>query len=201
MTAPETVLSFWLDDLGPKRWYESSPQLDQEIRDAFLPAYESACEGTYGLWLTYPTGTLAYIILMDQFPRNMFRDTARAYRTDRSALAAAKAAIHRGWDFRIDEPARQFFYLPLMHSENLCDQDRCVRLIHERMPHSGSSNLLHARAHRDVIREFGRFPHRNECLGRVSSQAELAFLGAGGYGATVRAVQKADSASGARASA
>ncbi|MEM6578865.1 MAG: DUF924 family protein [Pseudomonadota bacterium] len=194
MTAPEDVLSFWLDKVGPKGWYEASPELDQDIREGFLAAYESACEGTYALWLTYPTGTLAYLILMDQFPRNMFRDAARSFATDRHALAAAKAAIHRGWDMRIDEPARQFFYLPLMHSENLCDQDRSVRLILERMPQTGASNLLHARAHRDVIRRFGRFPHRNACLGRSSSQAEKAFLDNGGYGAAVRAIQSNDGA-------
>lgn len=192
MTAPEDVLSFWLDDVGPKRWYEAAPDLDHDIRERFLTAYENACEGTYALWLTYPGGTLAYLILMDQFPRNMFRDAARAFAMDRHALAAAKAALHRGWDMRIDEPARQFFYLPLMHSENLCDQDRSVRLILERMPETGASNLLHARAHRDVIRRFGRFPHRNDCLGRPSSQAETAFLAAGGYGATVRALQAGD---------
>ena len=90
---------------------------------------------------------------------------------------------------RVDEPARQFFYLPLMHSENLCDQERCVRLICERMPETGASNLLHARAHRDVIRDFGRFPHRNESLGRASTQQEVAFLAQGGYGAVVRALQ------------
>ena len=95
---------------------------------------------------------------------------------------------------RIDEPARQFFYLPLMHSENLCDQDRCVRLICERMPGEGGSNLLHARAHREVIRRFGRFPHRNAALGRASSASEAAFLKAGGYGGVVRDLQKADAA-------
>ncbi|MEM9910831.1 MAG: DUF924 family protein [Pseudomonadota bacterium] len=195
MTAPEEVLSFWLDKVGPKGWYETSDQLDQDIRDTFTKAYENACEGTYALWLTYPSGTLAYLILMDQFPRNMFRGEARAFATDRPALAAAKAAIHRGWDIRIDEPARQFFYLPLMHSENLCDQERCVRLLLERMPETGASNLLHARAHRDVIREFGRFPHRNAALGRTSSQAEEDFLASGGYGSVVRALQSGEAAS------
>jgi len=189
MTAPEEVLSFWLDTVGPKQWYEASPDLDEDIRNRFLAAYENACEGTYGLWLTYPSGTMAYLILMDQFPRNMFRGEARAFAMDRPAVAAAKAAIHRGWDMRIDEPARQFFYLPLMHSENLCDQDRSVRLILERLPETGASNLLHARAHRDVIRRFGRFPHRNACLGRASSQAETAFLADGGYGSIVRGLQ------------
>jgi uncharacterized protein (DUF924 family) len=143
------------------------------------------------LWLTYPAGTLAYVILTDQFPRNMFRGEARAFATDRAGLRAAKVAIGRGWDMRIDEPARQFFYLPLMHSENLCDQERCVRLICERMPEHGPYNLLHARAHREVIRRFGRFPYRNAVLDRVSTTPERSFEAEGGYGALVREVREA----------
>ncbi|WP_135503351.1 DUF924 family protein [Roseovarius aestuariivivens] len=194
MTAPEEVLSYWLDEIGPKGWYEGSSELDAEIRNKFEAAWRNAAEGTFGLWLTYPSGTLAYIILMDQFPRNMFRDDGLAFSTDKQALAAAKAAIHRGWDMRIDEPARQFFYLPLMHSENLSDQDRCVRLICERLPETGASNLLHARAHREVIRRFGRFPYRNEALSRPSSGSEADYVEGGGYGRTVRELQKEDAA-------
>jgi uncharacterized protein (DUF924 family) len=90
---------------------------------------------------------------------------------------------------KIDEPARQFFYLPLMHSENLADQDRCVRLVLTRLPETGVSNLLHAKAHREVIRRFGRFPHRNAALGRSDTPAEAAFLASGGYGAVVREIK------------
>ncbi|MFN3210967.1 MAG: DUF924 family protein [Roseovarius sp.] len=194
MTAPEDILNFWLDEVGPKGWYEVSDKLDQTIRDRFLDVYERASEGANSLWLTYPSGTLAYVILLDQFPRNMFRDSGQAFATDKVALAAAKAAINKGWDTRIDAPARQFFYLPLMHSENLCDQDRCVRLICERMPEAGEQNMLHARAHREVIRRFGRFPHRNAALGRSSSGAEKAFMDDGGYGSAVRELQAADAA-------
>ncbi len=194
MATPEDVLSYWLDEVGPKGWYDASDALDADLRERFQDAWENAREGTFGLWLTYPNGTLAYIILMDQFPRNMFRDHALSFSTDRSALAAAKAAIHRGWDTRIDPPARQFFYLPLMHSENLCDQDRCVRLICDRMKGDDGSNLLHARAHREVIRRFGRFPHRNSALGRSNSGKEDFFLASGGYGSIVRELQKADAA-------
>lgn len=189
MTGPQDILEFWLDEIGPKGWYESSDALDATIREKFLDAWQAACEGTFSLWLTYPSGALAYIILMDQFSRNMFRDESKAFSSDRIALAAAKSAIERGWDMRIDEPARQFFYLPLMHSENLCDQDRCVRLICERMPQAGASNLLHARAHREVIRRFGRFPHRNASLGRSDTPNEKVFLASGGYGAIVREYQ------------
>ena len=116
-----------------------------------------ASEGGLTSWRQTPEGRLAEIIVLDQFPRNMYRDEGKAFRTDRAALAAAKSAIDRGWDLKIDEPARRFFYMPLMHSENLCDQDRCVRLMHERMPAHGAATLLHARAHREVIRQFGRF--------------------------------------------
>ncbi len=194
MAAPEDVLSFWLDDVGTDKWYQSDKALDDKIRERFLQTWQSARNGTCGLWLTYPTGTLAYIILMDQFPRNMFRNEGAAFATDKHAVAAAKAAIHRKWDLRIDEPARQFFYLPLMHSENLCDQERCVRLIMERMPDADPGHMLAARAHREVIRMFGRFPYRNEALGRTSTAPEKAYLAGGGYGETVRMLQKADAA-------
>lgn len=189
MVQVDDVLSFWLDDLRPEDWYATDEAIDQRIRDRFLSAWQEAEEGAYGLWLTYPAGALAYIILTDQFPRNMFRGTGRAFATDRSALAAAKAAIDRKWDLRIAEPARQFFYLPLMHSENLCDQNRCVRLMHERMPETGASNMLHAQAHREVIRLFGRFPYRNEALKRRFTASEQAYVDQGGYGATVRQLE------------
>ena len=136
MAAPEDVLSFWLDEVGPDGWYKQDDALDEEIRTRFLHAWEGARQGNYSLWLTYPSGSLAYIILTDQFPRNMFREDGRAFSTDRAAIAVAKAAIDKGWDVKIDEPARQFFYLPLMHSENLCDQERCVRMMFDRMPGS-----------------------------------------------------------------
>ncbi len=194
MVAPEEVLSFWLDELGESDWYNPSSELDAEIRRRFEPAWQEARAGAWGLWLTYPSGTLAYIILTDQFPRNMFRGEARAFATDKPALAAAKFAIERKWDLRIDEPGRQFFYLPLMHSENLCDQDHCVRLICERLSEGASDNLLHARAHREVIRMFGRFPYRNEALGRSTTEPEKAFAERGGYGATLRALQAAEAA-------
>jgi len=191
MVAPEDVLSFWLDEVGPKRWYEASDPLDQMVRDRFEPAWHKAQEGAYGLWLTYPTGTLAYIILTDQLPRNMFRGDAQAFASDQPALAASKVAIKRGWDMKVDEPARQFFYLPLMHSENLCDQERCVRLMCERMPVHGPENLLHARAHREVIRQFGRFPYRNAALSRPSTAVERDYVAEGGYGATLRRFKEA----------
>ena len=194
MANPEEILAFWLDEIGPDGWYSGGEELDERIKTKFLETYERACDGALSLWLTYPSGTLAYIILTDQFPRNMFRGTARCFAADGIALATAKMAIQKGWDQRIDEPARQFFYLPLMHSECLVDQDRAVRLIMTRMPKKGSGNLIHAKAHREVIRKFGRFPYRNEALGRDTPQAEVEYLEAGGYGATVRELQATEAA-------
>ncbi len=186
MENPEDVLSFWLDEVGPAGWYVASDALDATIRDRFMETWREAMAGACGLWLTYPAGTLAYLIVTDQFSRNMFRNDARAFVADRSARAAAKSAINRDWDLRIDEPARQFMYMPLVHSENLIDQDRAIRLFFSRMPETGADNLLHAKAHREVIRRFGRFPFRNDALGRKTSTAEANFLAQGGYAALVR---------------
>ncbi|NRA99865.1 MAG: DUF924 domain-containing protein [Rhodobacteraceae bacterium] len=188
MVNPEDILAFWLDEKTPEDWYSGAPELDAEIKERFFGAWEQARQGALSLWLTYPSGTLAYIILTDQFSRNMFRGTSQAFEMDRAALAAAKQAISKGWDMRIDEPARQFFYMPLMHSECLVDQDRSVRLFVTRMPETGHKNLLHAKAHREVIRLFGRFPYRNDALDRETPATEAAYLADGGYGATVRAL-------------
>ncbi|MEL7262753.1 MAG: DUF924 family protein [Pseudomonadota bacterium] len=192
MVGPDEILAFWLDACSPEQWYTRDDALDQTIRDRFQSTWEAAREGSFSMWLTYPNGALAYIILTDQFPRNMFRDDARAFALDRASLAAAKSAIGKGWDLRIDEPARQFFYMPLEHSENLCDQDRAVRLICERI--EDPVKLLHARAHREVIRQFGRFPHRNAALSRKTTEPEQAHLEAGGYGAVVRSLEHAEAA-------
>jgi len=180
------IRDFWLDEVGPKGWYVVDDTLDQSIRDRFLHVWEEAIEGGCGLWLTDPKGALAYLILTDQFPRNMFRGDGRSFATDRSARAAAKAAIDRDWDRAIGEPARQFFYMPLMHSENLVDQDRGVRLIHSRLENEGGSTLVHAKVHRSIIRQFGRFPFRNAVLDRTTTQAEQQFMDDGGYGAAFR---------------
>lgn len=189
MTNPEDVLAYWLDKLGPENWYKGGDALDQEIRDKFLNAWQETMDGCNSLWLTHASGTLAYIILTDQFARNMFRDTAKAFASDKLARAAAKSAIAKGWDLRIDGTARQFFYTPLLHSENLCDQERCVRLMKTRMDDPEGLNLLHARAHREIIRRFGRFPFRNKALSRSSTQQETAFIQDGGYGHIVEALK------------
>ena len=187
---PEKVLSFWLDETDPKQWYNSPKGLDNAILQEFYPTWVSIMEGKFGMWLTYPSGSLAYILVLDQFSRNMFRGSSKAFSSDFVALAAAKQAIKHKFDLAIDEPGRQFFYLPLMHSESLQDQERCIRLMHERMPLEGMNNLLHARAHREVIRKFGRFPTRNEALSRKNTAHEADYMKNGGYGMTYTQLAK-----------
>ncbi|MBK5928065.1 DUF924 family protein [Rhodobaculum claviforme] len=189
--AAHDILAFWIDEVGPEGWYSADPDIDAAIRDRWEDLWKRARCGLLEHWLASPRGALAYIILTDQFPRNMFRDDARAFATDAHALNAAIKMIWRRWDMRLPEPERQFFYLPLMHSESQSDQDRCVRLMITRMPDTGFENLLHARAHREVIRRFGRFPHRNGVLSRPCTTAETRFLDDGGYGAVVRALRAA----------
>lgn len=188
MVSPDQVLAFWLEEIGPKGWYQGGEALDTQIRDRFGPAWAEARDGAYGLWLTSARECLAYLILTDQFSRNMHRGSGLAFATDRSARAVAKHAIERDWDLRIAEPERQFYYMPLMHSENLTDQDRCVRLMATRMTEDQGSGLRHACAHRHIIRQFGRFPFRNAALGRKSTAAETAWIETEGYAAALRQV-------------
>ncbi len=189
MLNPDDVTDFWLEEVGPKGWFLVDAALDTDIRDRFQGAWEEARDGAYADWKLRPATLLSYLILLDQFPRNMFRGSGQAFATDKMARCAAKKAIDSKWDMKVGEPVRQFFYLPLMHSECLADQERCVRLMKTRMPESGESNLLHARAHREVIRRFGRFPYRNEALERRDTAPEVAFLDQGGYGSVIQAVQ------------
>ncbi|WP_372603241.1 DUF924 family protein [Actibacterium sp.] len=181
MQTPEDVIRFWLDEVGPTGWYAGGEELDAKVRDRFGDLWAEAHAGGLHKWLTDPRGTLAYLLVTDQFPRNMFRNDPRAFATDGMARAAAKHAIAMEFDLRIPEPAREFFYMPLMHSEMISDQDRCVRLIMISMRESGPDKLLHARAHREVIRHYGRFPHRNAALSRENSAEEEKYLSEGGY--------------------
>lgn len=191
MAIATEIIAFWVDEIGPSGWYASTAELDARIRERFGEAWERAAAGAFGDWACDPEKSLAFLILTDQFPRNMFRGSGRAFQTDRTAVCVAKKAIHAGFDMRASEPQRQFYYMPLMHSESLTDQERCVRLMKVRMPQTGAQNLIHAKVHREVIRLFGRFPYRNEALGRVATPQETAYLEAGGYGETLREVMAA----------
>jgi len=189
MADAESIRQFWIDEVGPEGWYNSSETLDATIQERFGETWEKARHGEYNEWACDPERVLSLIILLDQFPRNMFRGLPRAFSTDRKALCVAKKAIEQGFDLRTPEPERQFFYLPMMHSESLTDQERCVRLMTSRMNKSGAGNLLHAKVHREVIRKFGRFPYRNAALSRAPTVQEIAYLDGGGYGQTLRHIQ------------
>jgi uncharacterized protein (DUF924 family) len=188
MSDPVEVLEFWLQEVGPDGWYAGGDAIDSLCRDRLADLWQAAHEGGLEHWVGGTVGTLAYLILTDQIPRNIHRGTALAFATDGLALAAAKRAVAEGWDLDAPEPERQFFYMPFEHSEDPGDQEVAVRLLTERMA-SDPDMALHARAHQEVIRRYGRFPTRNEALGRTSTPEELAYLDSGGYGALVKAMQ------------
>jgi uncharacterized protein (DUF924 family) len=169
---PETVLTFWRE-AGPDAWFTKNAAFDALCRTRFLAAYERAAAGGLSEWEKSPEGSLALVILLDQMPRNMFRGDPRTWATDPLALAIAERAIAEGFDREVPAELRQFFYLPFMHAENLAAQERSVKLYET---FGSEENRTFARHHRDIVARFGRFPHRNELLGRESTPEELAFL-------------------------
>lgn len=181
MDDPQSVLEFWLDEVSPEFWYVADPELDLEIRERFGDLWEAALQGGLEHWVDGPAGTLAYLLVCDQFSRNLWRGKARAFATDGQARAAARRALDHGWDMGAPEPERQFFYMPFEHSEYPDDQSLSVHLFRERMPETGTDNLLHAEVHQAIIHKFGRFPYRNAALGRENTPEEQAFLDEGGY--------------------
>ena len=187
MSDPVSVLDYWLNKVGPDGWYAGGEALDDDVRARWQDLWEAAERGGLDHWIEGPVGTLAFIILTDQFPRNMFRGQARAFATDPHARAAARRALEAGWDLQVPEPERQFMYLPFEHSEDPEDQSLSVRLFTERLP-SEPDNIHHARAHAEVIRRYGRFPTRNAALSRVNTPEEQTYLDEGGYAALVKAM-------------
>ncbi|NNU80648.1 DUF924 domain-containing protein [Halovulum dunhuangense] len=183
----EDILAFWLEETTPEQWYRQDDALDAEIRRRFAALWEKAHAAGRAPFSGGARASLANLILLDQFPRNLFRGEGRAFATDALALGVARDAIARGEDMEIDPPARQFFYLPFMHAEDLALQDAGIAHFERAMP--GTDNILHARAHREIIRRFGRFPYRNGALGRKTTPEEQALLDDGGYGAVVRQMQ------------
>jgi uncharacterized protein (DUF924 family) len=176
------LLAFWFEELAPAQWFEKSLTVDQRIKERFGGIYETvAARDVFGEFFGPPLGdvdrerawVLAHIILLDQFPRNMFRGTARMFASDAAALPIARSGLARRLDEGLDTNHRLFFYLPFEHSEDLADQERSVRLF-EDLGHA--EYLRYAEAHREIIARFGRFPHRNGLLGRESTPEEIAFL-------------------------
>ncbi|MGD0315635.1 MAG: DUF924 family protein [Xanthobacteraceae bacterium] len=171
------IVSFWRQ-AGPDKWFEADEDFDRTIRSRFLAIHEVAARGELAAFEERAEGALALLILLDQFPRNMFRNSARAFATDHLARTVADRALARGFDQEADTTMRPFFYLPFMHSELLADQDRCLQLYEA---FGDPEQLKFAVTHRDIIAKFGRFPHRNRVLGRETTPAEREFLEGGGF--------------------
>ncbi|KXF78740.1 hypothetical protein ATN84_02900 [Paramesorhizobium deserti] len=187
------ILNFWFGELGPKQWFESTPELDHTIRTRFFDLHETiarqAAEDPAALSGDADTA-LAAIIALDQFPRNIFRGTARAFATDPLALAIARYAVDKGLHHQLPSERRAFLYLPFEHSEDLRDQERSVELFTAAGEEEG---IKYAVEHRDIITRFGRFPHRNGILNRASTPEEEAFLLTHeGYGQTLAATEPTD---------
>ncbi|WP_353181712.1 DUF924 family protein [Bosea sp. (in: a-proteobacteria)] len=177
LPSPAEILAFW-HEAGPEKWFAKDAEFDAEIGRRFRPAYEAAAAGRLDGWQETPEGAYALLILLDQFPRNLFRGSPQAFATDARALAVARRAIAAGFDTSYAPPERRFFYLPFMHSEELHDQEHCIALC---AAAEDADGVKYAEIHRDIIRDFGRFPHRNAVLGRDTTAAEQAFLDAGGF--------------------
>lgn len=180
MSDRQAVLDFWLSEIGPEGWYVASDDVDEQIRTRFGGLVAQAVAGKLDGWTETADGTLALLILIDQFSRNLHRGKAEAFAGDARARHIARAAVAKNDDLKLPEPGRQFFYLPFEHSESLADQDWSVALFKARMS-VGDEMMWHIEQHREMIRRFGRFPFRNEALGRVSTAEEAAFMTDGGY--------------------
>lgn len=185
MKGPEDILRFWFSERAAKQWFRGSDAFDAEIRYEFestairLAADQVEKKSAHAWEDQSAESHLALIIALDQFPRNMYRDTPAAFAWDRYALAAAKRMVDRKADIHLSQTQRSFAYMPYMHSENLADQESCVHLSDARL--DDGNTLRSAVMHRDIIARFGRFPHRNKILGRKTRPEEQAFLDKGGF--------------------
>jgi len=176
IATPADVLAFWRE-AGPDKWFAKDDAFDAAIRQTFAATYQAAAAGELSAWEATAEGALALVIVLDQFPRNMFRGEARCFSADPAARAVANRALKRSYDQDVAAAERDFLFLPFMHSEDITDQQRCIELYRA----AGDENLKYALEHADIIRRFGRFPHRNAVLGRATTPEEQAFLDEGGF--------------------
>lgn len=177
MEGIQQVLDFWFSDAARERWFDATPDFDQTVRKRFAELFALAATGSLKEWEGSAEGCLALCILLDQFPRNMFRGDPRAFGTDDKALRIADHAVAQGFDHRLPPDRKQFLYLPFMHSETLANQLRALALYeHAQLP----EGRRYCERHVEIIRRFGRFPHRNALLRRTSTEEEKAFLAQGG---------------------
>jgi len=183
--SPQDVLDFWFGEPGSegygdyrKAWFAKEPAFDQAVQARFAKLYQDAIKGRLDGWRDTAAGALALTVVLDQFPHHLFRGTARAFEADAKALALAEAAVGKSFDQQVLPVQRVFFYLPFEHSEDMARQDRAVALFARLASENpGFRDYLdYAHQHREVIARFGRFPHRNELLGRASTSAEREFL-------------------------
>ncbi len=170
---PQSILEFWFSERVRPLWFRSTPEFDEEVRERFEAAWQAGRDGRLAEWEQSADGALALVIVLDQFPLNMYRERGISFSTEAAAREVAGRAIERGFDQGLDEAGRSFLYLPYMHSEELADQDRAVALYEAA---GMSNNLRFARHHRDIVRRFGRFPHRNDALGRECTAEEREWL-------------------------
>lgn len=169
------ILNFWFSEIKPAQWFQKNDDFDAEIVARFESDYKLAVKGILDPWRDDPKGALALVIILDQFPRNMYRDTPQAFATDHKALEITKYALSKQFDALLNTQEKTFLYLPLEHSENLDDQDICVDLF-AAIKDEDPVVYNYAIRHRDVIRKFGRFPHRNAILGRENTRGENEYL-------------------------
>lgn len=170
---PDDVLTFWFSEAVEAAWFARDEEVDRDIAERFSNTYEMAIKAELDHWQKLPKEALALTIVLDQLPRNLFRGSARSFESDDNALAVAKSALDQGFDQQLSLKERAFFYLPLMHSEDIEEQSRCVELYKTL---DNPLALDFAIQHYDIIEKFGRFPHRNNILGRVTTAAEARFL-------------------------
>lgn len=171
--SPEIIINFWFAESSQDFWFNSTPELDAQLRDRFIDTWLAAAEGKLREWEESPDGALALAIILDQFPLNMFRGQPLTYSTDSQARKVARAAIDKGFDQKLTNDQKAFLYLPFMHSEEMADQERSVELFNQPELEQSYRFALH---HQNIVQRFGRFPHRNETLGRHSTPEELEYL-------------------------
>lgn len=171
--SPQSIVEFWFSEKVQPLWFQSTPEFDAELRDRFETVWQAAEQGRLDDWAETPEGALALVILFDQLPLNIYRGEALCFATEAKSREIATLAIERSYDAQFTDDQKAFLYMPLMHSESMVDQDKAVAL-YEAAGLAG--NLKFAQHHRDIVRRFGRFPHRNKILGRQSTEAELVYL-------------------------
>lgn len=169
----QAILDFWFSPPMSEHWFNSTAEIDAEIRDKYQATWQKAVAGELDAWRESAEGCLALCIVLDQFPLNMFRGEAKSFSSEQKAVEVCKAAVNNQLDMQLPAERRLFLYMPLMHSENMIDQNQSVQLFDD----AGLVDAAKfARHHRDIVQRFGRFPHRNKALGRASSKAEIDYL-------------------------